>query len=138
MASDKRILGRDFIFVPEMILLQIWIASSVAIVAAILSSVAGDCTAIAKLLQLRRAKAPVAQRLFGMFTRHGWWTLDCAGRAAKTWRWRRLCDAILHNESSTKLIVRILRRLVHAQDRCEANIGTFHDLAPFIARLGEE
>src|SRR5258708_14930345 len=34
--------------------------------------------------------------------------------------------------------VRMIRRLFHGQDRREADVGTFHDLAPVVARLGFE
>src|SRR5689334_108327 len=112
--------------------------SSVVRLPSRLSSVAGDGAAGAQLLQIRRAKAPIAQRLFRMLAWSGGWALDCAGRTAKTRRRRRLCDAVLYNESSPTLVMRVLRRLVHAQDRRETNIGAFHDFAPFVAGLGQE
>src|SRR6478609_858311 len=55
---------------------------------------------------------------------------DCRGRAGKTWRRGGLGDAVAADEYLSCRHVRMLGRLAHGQNRREADVGAFHDLAP--------
>src|SRR5579863_9261933 len=62
--------------------------------------------------------------------------LDGARSSAEARSWRRLDHAVTFDEGAAMLIVRMVGRLGHAQNRREADIAAFHDAAPFVARLG--
>ena len=51
---------------------------------------------------------------------------------------RRLRHAVALDEDLSRGHVRMLRRFRHGQDRREADVGAFHDLAPVLARLALE
>src|ERR1700730_1047319 len=63
---------------------------------------------------------------------------DRRGCARKTRRRGRLGDAVAGDENVSGGHVRMLGRFRHGQDRREADVGAFHDLAPFVTRLALE
>src|SRR5712692_16410 len=73
-----------------------------------------------------------------MLTRAGGRPLDRAWSAAETRRRRRLDHAVLFDKGRALAIMRMARRLFHAEHGREANVATLHDAAPFVARLGAE
>ena len=63
---------------------------------------------------------------------------DRRRRARKARRWCGLGDAVAGDERFARGHVRMLGGFLHGQDRREADVGAFHDLAPFVAALGLE
>src|ERR1700688_4090528 len=63
---------------------------------------------------------------------------DRRWRARKSRRRRGLGDAMTGDEGLSCRHVRMLGCLFHGQNRSEADVGAFHDLAPLVARLGLE
>src|SRR5436190_23190241 len=63
---------------------------------------------------------------------------DRRRRAGKTRRWRGLGDAVAADENLSRRHVRMLGRFDHGQNRREADVGAFHDLAPLLAGFGLE
>jgi len=95
-----------------------------------------DRAASAQFVEIVGAEAPVAKRLLVMLARIGGRALDLAGRAREARRGTRLRNAIDLDEGPTMTVVRMMRRLVHAEHRREAYVAALHDLAPIVARLG--
>ncbi len=90
----------------------------------------------AQPLQIRSAEAPIAQRLLGILTRPAggrWIALGVRLKRGAGW---------ITPFSSTKVptltIIRMARRLFHAEHEREADVAALHDAAPFVARLGAE
>src|SRR5664279_3928354 len=63
---------------------------------------------------------------------------DRRGRARKAWRRGGLRDAVAGDKNLARRVMRMIRRLAHGQDRRKADVGTLHDGAPLVARLGLE
>src|SRR4051812_2779494 len=63
---------------------------------------------------------------------------DRGRRAREARRGRWLCYAVALDKHLARGHVRMIRRFRHGQDRCEADVGAFHDLAPILARLALE
>src|ERR1700690_1893043 len=73
-----------------------------------------------------------------MLTRLGRRPLNLARRAAEARRRTGLHDAFDFDKRTALNVMRMARRLRHAQYGREANVAALHDLAPFFARLGLE
>src|SRR5580700_2515694 len=73
-----------------------------------------------------------------MLARLGRWPLNLAGGAAEARGRSRLHHAFDLDKRTALNVMRMARRLRHAQHGRETNVAALHDLAPFVAGLGLE